>query len=154
MNFLPREVVVETGLLLQPKTGLLSASLDTYLKQPDRNVIIVPIYIGYDHIMEVSTYVKEQAGKKKERENVWQVLGIVKKLSNFGRAFVNFGEPINIKQHFDQALPDWRQGNVSDEQLKQQVALVAQKVMININEATAVNALPLCRRRFISESNS
>jgi glycerol-3-phosphate O-acyltransferase len=133
-----------SGLLLPPKTGLLATSLKTYLKQPERNVIIVPIYIGYDHIMEVNTYVKEQAGQKKERESIWQVLGIIKKLGNFGRAFVNFGEPINIKQHFDQTLPDWRNGSVSDAQFKDQVATIAQKVMVNINEATAVNALPLC----------
>jgi glycerol-3-phosphate O-acyltransferase len=133
-----------TGLLLQPKTGLLSTSLNTYLKQPERNVIIVPIYIGYDHIMEVNTYVKEQAGQKKERESIWQVLGIIKKLGNFGRAFVNFGEPINVKQHFDQVLPDWRACSISNAQLKEQVAMIAQKVMVNINEATAVNALPLC----------
>tara|TARA_R110001583_G_scaffold7720_9_gene37921 strand:- start:4487 stop:6610 length:2124 start_codon:yes stop_codon:yes gene_type:complete len=133
-----------TGLLLEPKTGLLSASLNTYIKQPQRNVIIVPIYIGYDHIMEVSTYIKEQAGHKKERENIWQVLGIVKKLGNFGRAFVNFGEPINVKQHFDQMLPNWRTENISEAQFKDQVASIAQKVMVNINQATAVNALPLC----------
>ena len=133
-----------SGLLLQPKTGLLATSLKTYLKQPERNVIIVPIYIGYDHIMEVNTYVKEQAGQKKQRESIWQVLGIVKKLGNFGRAFVNFGEPINVKQHFDQTLPDWRKRDVSKEELKDQVAILAQKVMIRINEATAVNSLPLC----------
>jgi len=133
-----------SGLLLQPKTGLLSTSLKTYLNQPERNVVIVPIYIGYDHIMEVNTYVKEQAGQKKERESIWQLLGIVKKLGNFGRAFVNFGEPINVKQHFDNNLPNWRNETVSDLQFKQQVANVAQKVMVNINQATAVNALPLC----------
>lgn len=133
-----------TGLLLPPKTGLLATSLKTYLKQPERNVVIVPIYIGYDHIMEVNTYVKEQAGQKKERESIWQIFGIVKKLRNFGRAFVNFGEPISIKQHFDQALPHWRSTEVTDEQFKQQVAAVAQQVMVNINDAAAVNALPLC----------
>ena len=133
-----------TGLLLAPKTGLLSTSLKTYLRQPERNVVIVPIYIGYDHIMEVNTYVEERAGKKKERESIWQVLGIVKKLGNFGRAFVNFGEPIDVKKHFDQALPNWRETELSEVQFKQQVATIAEKVMVHINEAAAVNALPLC----------
>lgn len=132
-----------SGLLLDPKTGLLSTSLKTFLRQPERNVVIVPIYIGYDHIMEVNTYVKEQAGKKKERESVWQVLGIVKKLGNFGRAFVNFGEPINVKKHFDQTLPGWRNRDVSDSELKQQVTTIAREVMVRINDAAAVNALPL-----------
>ncbi|HEY5715263.1 MAG TPA: 1-acyl-sn-glycerol-3-phosphate acyltransferase, partial [Psychromonas sp.] len=42
-----------SGRLLPPKTGLLATSLQTYLNQPERNVVIVPVYIGYDHIMEV-----------------------------------------------------------------------------------------------------
>ncbi|WP_022941549.1 glycerol-3-phosphate 1-O-acyltransferase PlsB [Psychromonas hadalis] len=141
-----------SGLLLSPKTGLLATSLKTYLKQPERNVIIVPIYIGYDHIMEVNTYIKEQAGQKKESESVWQVLGIVKKLGNFGRAFVNFGEPINVKQHFDQALPNWRTRPISNEQFKTQVSTIARQVMVNINEATAVNALPLCALVLLANS--
>jgi len=142
-----------SGLLLAPKTGLLSTSLKTYLNQPERNVVIVPIYIGYDHIMEVNTYVKEQSGQEKERESIWQVLGIVKKLGNFGRAFVNFGEPINVKQHFDNHLPHWRGGVVSDLQFKEQVANIAQNVMVNINEATAVNALPLCAAVLLANEN-
>jgi len=143
-----------TGLLLSPKTGLLSTSLKTYLRQPERNVVIVPIYIGYDHIMEVNTYVKEQAGQQKERESIWQVLGIVKKLGNFGRAFVNFGEPINVKQHFDQTLPHWQTQSVSEAQFKEQVALIARKVMVNINAATAVNALPLCALVLLANKSS
>ncbi|PKF61505.1 glycerol-3-phosphate 1-O-acyltransferase [Psychromonas sp. psych-6C06] len=142
-----------TGLLLEPKTGLLSTSLKTYLRQPDRNVVIVPIYIGYDHIMEVNTYINELAGQKKERESVWQLLGIVKKLGNFGRAFVNFGEPINVKQHFDQYLPGWSKSEISDKQFKQQVTIIAQQVMTNINAATAVNALPLCAAILLANKN-
>jgi glycerol-3-phosphate O-acyltransferase len=103
--------------------------------------------------MEVNTYVKEQAGKKKERESIWQVLGIAKKLGNFGRAFVNFGEPINLKQHFDQTLPGWRTSDVSDLELKQQVTTIARKVMININAAAAVNALPLCAAVLLANKN-
>ncbi|WP_037027151.1 glycerol-3-phosphate 1-O-acyltransferase PlsB [Psychromonas aquimarina] len=133
-----------TGRLLPPKAGLLAMSLQTYLNQPERNVLIIPVYIGYDHIMEVSTYTKELAGQKKEQESIRQVLGIVKKLGNFGRAFVNFGEPVNIKQHFDQQIPSWKETDIDQQQFKEQVGKVAQKVMAGINQAAAVNALPLC----------
>lgn len=133
-----------TGRLLPAKTGLLAMSVQTFLEQPERNVMIVPVYIGYDHIMEVSTYMKELSGQKKESESVWQVLGIIKKLRNFGRAFVSFGEPINLKQYFDQQQPLWRQQGVNDSALKRQVNHLANQVMTSINSTTAVNALPLC----------
>ncbi len=142
-----------TGRLLPPKTGLLATSLQTYLNQPERNVLIVPVYIGYDHIMEVSTYTKELAGQKKEKESFWQVLGIVRKLGNFGRAFVNFGEPINIKQHFDKEIPNWQQSEIDDLQFKKQVQQVAHNVMVGINAATAVNALPLCASILLASKN-
>jgi len=133
-----------TGRLLPAKTGLLAMSVETFLAQPDRNVMIVPVYIGYDHIMEVSTYMKELSGQKKEKETAWQVVGIIKKLRNFGQAFVNFGEPINLKQHLDQQQPDWREKPLTAPQFTQQVNQLATNVMQGINHATAVNALPLC----------
>ncbi|WP_372881236.1 glycerol-3-phosphate 1-O-acyltransferase PlsB [Psychromonas sp.] len=133
-----------SGRLLPPKTGLLATSLQTYLNQPERNVVIVPVYIGYDHIMEVSTYVKELSGQKKQQENFSQVVGIIKKLGNFGRAFVNFGEPINIRQSFDQHCPNWQALGVHNDQFKVHVQQVARQVMIAMNAAVAVNALPLC----------
>lgn len=133
-----------TGRLLPAKTGLLAMSVQTFLAQPERNVMIVPIYIGYDHIMEVSTYMKELSGQKKEKESAWQVLGIIKKLRNFGRAFVNFGEPINLKQHLDQHQPQWRDQALTTQQVNDQVNHLAMNVMQGINHVTAVNALPLC----------
>ena len=133
-----------TGRLLPAKTGLLAMSVQTFLDQPERNVMIVPVYIGYDHIMEVSTYMKELSGQKKEKESAWQVLGIVKKLRNFGQAFVNFGEPINLKQYFDQHQPAWREQALTEQQFTSQVNDLAVNVMQGINHATAVNALPLC----------
>lgn len=141
-----------TGRLLPPKVGLISMSLQTYLDQPDRNVIIVPVYIGYDHIMEVSTYTKEMAGQKKEKESAWQVLGIVRKLGNFGRVFVNFGEPINVKKHFDKNLPDWKGRELTKPEFEKQLNTIAEDVMIGINNAGAVNALPFCALILLSDT--
>ena len=143
-----------SGRLLPPKTGLLAISLQTYLNQPQRNVMIVPVYIGYDHIMEVATYSKELTGEQKEQESIWQVLGIVKKLGNFGRAFVNFGEPINIKEYFDREMPGWQQSEMPAVQFKEQVQQVGHNVMIAINAATAVNALPLCAAILLASKNA
>ncbi|MEL0628405.1 glycerol-3-phosphate 1-O-acyltransferase PlsB [Psychromonas aquatilis] len=133
-----------TGRLLPAKTGLLSMTLQTFLDQPDRNVVIIPVYIGYDHIMEVSTYVKELSGQKKQQENAWQILGIFKKLQNFGRAFVNFGKPIELQKYMDQQQPVWRDNVLNEQQVTEQVNHLAALAMQGINQATAVNALPLC----------
>lgn len=133
-----------TGRLLPPKTGLLATSLRTYLDHPQRNLLLVPVYIGYDHIMEVSSYRKELAGEKKGQESFWRVLRSVKKLGNFGRVFVNFAEPINIRDYFQRAAPNWQQTGIAPLPFKKQVEQIAHNVMVAINGASAVNALPLC----------
>ena len=153
IEFFPEGGRSRTGRLLKPQTGLLSMSLNTYLADPDRNVIIMPVYIGYDHIMEVSTYKKEMAGQKKKKENAWQVLRMIKKLGNFGRVFVNFGEPINIKKHFDVNLPDWKLRSLTKIEFNQQVNKISNDVMIGINNACAVNALPFCALILLSNTS-
>ena len=34
-----------------------------------RPISIVPVYIGYEHVLEVDTYAKELRGAAKEKEN-------------------------------------------------------------------------------------
>lgn len=41
-------------------------TIQAMLREQTRPVTLVPIYIGYEHVMEVSTYAKELRGKRKE----------------------------------------------------------------------------------------
>ena len=35
-------------------------------------------------------------------------LGAIKKLRNYGKGFVNFGEPIHLNQYLNDKVPDWK----------------------------------------------
>jgi len=138
-----------TGRLLPPKTGMLNMTLQAMLREQSRPITLVPVYLGYDHVMEVSTYVKELSGANKKKESVFQVLGIAKKLRNYGQAFVNFGEPINLNQYLNKHVENWRDDmNMPVEEqpawLNQTTRDLANQVMVNINSAAAVNALTIC----------
>ncbi|MFT7681452.1 MAG: glycerol-3-phosphate O-acyltransferase [Moritella dasanensis] len=138
-----------TGRLLPPKTGMLNMTLQAMLREQSRPITLVPVYLGYDHVMEVSTYVKELSGANKKKESVFQILGIAKKLKNYGQAFVNFGEPINLNQYLNKHVENWRDDMnmpVEDqpEWLNQTTRDLANQVMVNINSAAAVNALTIC----------
>lgn len=61
-----------TGRLL-PKTGMIAMTLQAQLRGVRRPPTFVPVYLGYEHVMEVNTYLKELKGSRKEKENVWQV---------------------------------------------------------------------------------
>lgn len=56
-----------TGRLLDPKTGTLSMTIQAMLRGGTRPITLVPIYIGYEHVMEVGTYAKEAVRLKRKR---------------------------------------------------------------------------------------
>ncbi len=74
-----------TGRLLDPKTGTLSMTLQAMLRGGTRPITLVPIYIGYEHVMEVGTYAKELRGAAKEKEGFMQMVRGLRKLRNLGQ---------------------------------------------------------------------
>ncbi len=137
-----------TGRLLQPKTGMIAMTLQAQLRGVRRPLTFVPVYLGYEHVMEVNTYLKELKGSRKEKENVWQVIGILGKLRNFGRSFVNFGEPLTLHQFLQHQVPQWRDdmdpsGQHKPAWLGDTVDQLARDLMTRINDAAAVNGLTL-----------
>ena len=138
-----------TGRLLQAKTGMLSMTIQAMLRGLNRPVTLVPVYIGYEHVMEVATYAKELRGKRKEKENVGQVLRTLRKLRNLGQGYVNFGEPISLNHYLNDNVPEWHQDIDPIEPQRPQwlnpaVNDLANKMMTHINDAAATNALTLC----------
>ncbi|KGQ43909.1 glycerol-3-phosphate acyltransferase [Gallibacterium anatis] len=136
-----------TGRLLAPKTGMMSMTLQALQSgQQTRPITIVPVYIGYEHVLEVDTYAKELRGAAKEKENAGLVLRVIKKLRNLGKGYVNFAEPITLNNYLNQHYPDWRH-NADDknrpEWFNEAVSRVSNQVMVNINRAAAVNAMNL-----------
>ncbi|NAX22903.1 glycerol-3-phosphate 1-O-acyltransferase PlsB [Vibrio sp. V39_P1S14PM300] len=138
-----------TGRLLPAKTGMLAMTIQAMLRGLNRPVTLVPVYIGYEHVMEVSTYAKELRGKRKEKENAGLVLKTLRKLRNFGQGYVNFGEPIPLNQYLNEHAPEWTQdidpmGGSKPQWLTPVVNQLASKMMTHINDAAATNALTLC----------
>ena len=137
-----------TGRLLAPKTGMIAMTLNSVLRGMERPVTLVPVYLGYDHVMEVATYHKELSGKKKKKESVWQLFGALRKLGNFGQGYVNFGQPITLDTYLDQQIPGWKQEIAKDPEQKPKwltpvVNSLANRVMTNINDAAAVSSVTL-----------
>ena len=57
-----------------PKLGLLSILLNAYKNGACDDLIIVPIYIGYDRVLEETSYLDELEGGQKEPESLRQVI--------------------------------------------------------------------------------
>ena len=138
-----------TGRLLDPKTGMLMMTVQTLLRGDPRPITIVPVYIGYEHVLEVATYANELRGAKKEKESLWRTIKAFLKLKKLGFGYVNFGDPIPLNQFLNQQIPDWRDaidptGTQRPSWLTPTTNLLATQIMEHINSSAAINAMNLC----------
>ena len=137
-----------TGRLLPPKTGMLAMTMQSMLKGINRPISLVPVYIGYEHVMEVNSYLKELKGKDKQKESFFNIFSAIRKLRNYGTGFLNFGEPISLNQFLDKEVTDWREtlAPVPDKKpawLTPAVNSLANRIMCSINQAAAMSGMAL-----------
>jgi glycerol-3-phosphate O-acyltransferase len=137
-----------TGRLRPPMTGMLSMTVRSYLREPRRPVVFVPVYFGYERIVEGPTYIGELSGRPKEKESILGLLRTAGRLrERFGNVHVNFGEPIFLDRLLDRYAPDWRSSVFDDQNRPPWVgALVdelAPTIMRHINSAAAVTPVNL-----------
>ena len=70
----------------------------SYLREPKRPVVFMPVYFGYERIVEGRTYIGELSGNPKEKESVLCCSGPWASVlrSKFGKVHVNLGRPIAL----------------------------------------------------------
>jgi glycerol-3-phosphate O-acyltransferase len=137
-----------TGRLLQPKTGMLAMTTRTYLRNPKRPVVFVPVYFGYERVFEGRTYIGELSGRPKEKESVLGMLRALPALrSRFGKVYVSFGEPLALDPVIEKHAPGWtRETRVADERPAWLAPLandLARQIMTRINAAACVSPINL-----------
>ncbi|MDI9246101.1 glycerol-3-phosphate 1-O-acyltransferase PlsB [Marinobacter sp. CHS3-4] len=137
-----------TGRMLQPRPGMLSMTVRSFLRDHRKPIVFVPVYFGYEKVMEGRSYLGELRGKKKEKENIFTLAKTVRKLSNsFGKVAVNFGDAIPLADVLDEVRPTWREEAYDAEYrpqwLNRAVSDLANRVASNINAAVAVNPIGL-----------
>ena len=137
-----------TGRLLHPKTGMLSMTVRSFLRDPVRPVVFLPVYFGYERIVEATTYISELSGAPKKKESWLDLLLSLRVLrERFGTVHVNLGEPIRLNDLLDAALPSWREQRFEDDtRLPAVNALVGElslRIMRGINAAAAVTPINL-----------
>lgn len=88
-----------TGKLIMPKLGLLSILLNAFRNGACEDMIFVPIFIGYDQVLEESAYLDEIEGGQKKPENFIQVIKARRFLKKrHGRIYIRFHDPLSLKE--------------------------------------------------------
>jgi glycerol-3-phosphate O-acyltransferase len=132
---------------------MLFMTVRSYLREPNRPVVFLPVYFGYERIVEGRTYIGELSGAPKEKESV---LGLLKSLSalsgKFGKVHVNLGEPIVLDELLAHYNPRWRDappdGGSGEEQsppgwVGAVIDELAARIAGGINAAAAVTPINL-----------
>lgn len=136
-----------TGRLLEPKGGMLAMTVRSYIKDPKRPLVFMPIYFGYEKLIEGGSFINELGGGEKKSESLFGLLRSIKALrENFGSVYVNFGEPIDLEPILDVMEPDWREKAKSDERpnwLNEVIDRIGEEIMSGINSAAAVTPISL-----------
>ena len=89
-----------TGKLLAPKPGGLAMLINAYNNGACDNLYFVPIFIGYDHVLEEDSYLREIEGGKKKPETLKGLINARKFLKKkYGRVYMRFDDPISIKDY-------------------------------------------------------
>jgi glycerol-3-phosphate O-acyltransferase len=101
---IPLEFFIEgtrsrSGKLMLPKKGLLSMILQGWESGVTRDVIFVPVYVGYDTVVEEGSYIREMKGAEKEKEGLWAMIKAGNVLKNrYGKVYVRFSKPISMNE--------------------------------------------------------
>ena len=136
-----------TGRLLEPKAGMLAMTVRSYIKDPKRPVVFVPIYFGYEKLIEGDSFINEMGGGEKKSESLFGVIRSLKSLrENFGSVYVNIGKPIDLEPFLKAADTNWRENASSGDRpkwLNEVIDNLGGEIMSGINAAAAVTPISL-----------
>ena len=136
-----------TGRTLDPKTGMLSITLRSFLRDNRRPMAFVPVYVGYEKVMEMASYVGELRGKSKKKESPLDIIHTLKALRDeFGKAWITFGEPIDVGNFLNQEIPQWREQSgaaAKPDWLKKATNQLATEIANGINSSAVLTPVNL-----------
>ncbi len=157
IKYFPEGGRSRSGFSLQAKPGLLSMTIRSFASLSNEKVKLIPTYIGYEKIIEGNSYLSELLGKEKKRENFLDLFKTIKDFGNFlGNAYINFGEPIDLKDFLEQevALKDYRINSPLDRPiwLKKATHRLGIEVMKGINKSSVITTSSLFSLSLLTET--
>jgi glycerol-3-phosphate O-acyltransferase len=144
---LPLEFFIEggrsrTGKMIMPKYGLLSMVIQAYQEKYCENFAAIPVYIGYDRVIEEKSYLKELAGESKTPENTAEIIKTGKILTKrFGRVYVNIGEPMIMKDYLAAQEKPIEQMSLDERQSLYRK--IGYEIVLEINKVSVVTPFSL-----------
>ena len=140
IEFFPEGGRSRTGRLLKAKYGLLKLCLESQLTQLPKPIAFVPVYFGYEKILEANIYVEQLKGIKKKTEKLLDILSALKFVRNYyGRLSVNLGNPIELDSWLEA-----REDRKSIRSFDATLIALGNHLMQSINKKAIANDVNFC----------
>jgi glycerol-3-phosphate O-acyltransferase len=151
---LPLEFFIEggrsrTGKMVIPKYGLLSMIIQAYQDKYCDNFAAIPVYIGYDRVIEEKSYLDELSGAPKVKENAAEIIksgNILRK--RYGLVYINIGEPIIMKSYLESQEKQIEQMNLDERQSLYRK--IGYEIELEINKVSVVTPFSLVASGLLS----
>jgi glycerol-3-phosphate O-acyltransferase len=150
---LPVEFFIEggrsrTGKMIMPRYGLLSMIVQAYASGACQDLAIIPVYLGYDRIIEEKAYLKELGGEQKQDERATDVLKSSRVLrKRYGHVYVNIGEPILMKSYLESQ--EIHYDAMSTDERQRLYRKIGYEIVLNINQVSVVTPFSLLSSGFL-----
>ncbi len=151
---LPLEFFIEggrsrTGKMVLPKYGLLSMIIQAYHEKACNDLALIPVYIGYDKVVEEKAYLNELTGTEKEREKTTDVIKSSKILrKRFGSVYVNVGKPILLKSYLAEQEKTLTEMSITERQSFYRK--IGYEIVLAINKVSLVTPFSLVAAGLLS----
>jgi glycerol-3-phosphate O-acyltransferase len=87
-----------SGKLLPPRFGMLAYVVDAWRRGHSDDVMLIPVSIAYDQIVDVRSYSEEQRGGQKKKESFGWFVGLVRSIgSGYGDIHIRFGDAVSLR---------------------------------------------------------
>ncbi len=141
------------GRLRTPRQGFLDYMLRDYHSDIDRDVVLVPVGINYDRVIEDVSLVRK-LDSNAEHRSLWFVLRTTfkfifkillmkreKRWLRFGYASVNFGKPISIKDYCREQEVDF--SSIDQAERMTEVEQLSHRLMHSVEQVVPVTPMAL-----------
>jgi glycerol-3-phosphate O-acyltransferase len=135
-----------SGRMLAPKVGLLGMTVESFMREHSRPLLLVPVNFSYEKLLEGRTLVAELEGQPKQRESLRTLVLAARDLRHeYGSVYVNFGQPLSMDQFLNREAPGWQSlhGKEQRETARRVTVPLAREMAQRINAALVNNPINL-----------
>ncbi|RHY84914.1 hypothetical protein DYB31_010432 [Aphanomyces astaci] len=88
-------------ITMKPKVGFFHMMASFLACRPTQDILVVPLSIDYDRVLEVPDYAGQLLGQPKQKESIWSLVKSLASLGRCGNAYIRLGSPLPMQHHVE-----------------------------------------------------